>query len=158
MRHPLSTAVALAALATGLLAGCDGTGDEPQDTPTTLHPTSSPAGPGEEPTEPTQPSEEPTDDSGQVPQDVQSAIDDLAQRLGVPAADIQAGGLEPVTWPDGSLGCPSPGQSYPQVLTDGYRLMLTADGQEYAYHAGEDGELFYCADPTEPVTPDTESS
>src|SRR5690625_5192854 len=148
MRHPLSTAVALAALATGLLAGCDGTGDEPQDTPTTLHPTSSPAGPGEEP----------TDDSGQVPHDVQSAIDDLAQRLGVPAADIQAGGLEPVTWPDGSLGCPSPGQSYPQVLTDGYRLTLTADGQEYAYHAGEDGELFYCADPTEPVTPDTESS
>src|SRR5699024_10755853 len=112
---------------------------------------------------------EPTDSSGPTaspeptegatpPTNVQQAIDDLADELGVDAAAIQAGPLEQVTWSDGSLGCPEPGMSYPQVLTDGYRVILTAEGEEYAYHAGEDEELFHCTDPVDPVSDDTQAS
>ncbi|WP_022917468.1 hypothetical protein [Ruania albidiflava] len=154
MRQRLCTVAALAGLAIVLLAGC-GEGDDPQDDATTLHPTSSPAEPG---TDPSEPAEQPTDDASPPAEDVQAAIDDLAQRIDVPAADIESGALEPVTWPDGSLGCPSPGQAYPQVLTDGYRLVLTAGGQEYEYHAGADGELFYCEDPSEPADQDVDRS
>ena len=142
MRHRLWPAVAAAALAAMLLAGCDGGDGPPPEEPSTLHPSSSPT---------SRPST-PTGEAGEPATNVRSAVEDLAERLKIPAADIQAGPLEPVTWSDGSLGCPQPGQSYPQVLTDGYRLILTADGQEYAYHSGADGELFYCADPQHPAS------
>src|SRR5699024_7682348 len=103
------------------------------------------------------PTKSPTPSDSSAPADdsagpaVQEAVADLAERLGVSSADIQAGSLQSVTWPDGSLGCPSPGQSYPQALTEGYRLVLTAQGKEYEYHAGADGDLFYGADPGEPA-------
>ncbi len=151
MRRRLSTAALLAGVAAALLTGCGGAEEPPLEQPTTLQPTEAPA-------EPTSEGADPTGSPTDVPENVQAAIDDLAERLGVPATSIQPGPLEQVTWSDSSLGCPSPGTSYAQVLTDGYRVVLTADGQEYAYHAGADGELFYCADPRDPVTPETESS
>lgn len=140
----------------GVLAGCAGDDSGPNDDPTTLQPTSD----APEPTDTTDPpdSPEPSDDAAEPPANVQEAVDDLADQLGVTAADIDAGPLQAVTWPDGALGCPEPGRSYPQVLTDGYRLVLTADGEEYVYHAGEGGELTYCADPTDPVSDGNEES
>ncbi|HIZ37653.1 MAG TPA: hypothetical protein H9815_17900 [Candidatus Ruania gallistercoris] len=155
MHHRLATVLLAGALA-GLVAGC-ADGSDPEDAPTTLQPTDTGPESTEPPDQPTD-SPAPTDDATDPPGDVQEAVADLADRLGVPVADIDAGPLEAVTWPDGSLGCPQPGSSYPQVLTDGYRVMLTTDGDEYAYHAGEDGELTYCADPVDPVSGDTEAS
>lgn len=34
---------------------------------------------------------------------------------------------EPVTWNDGSLGCPLPGKTYTQALIDGWRIWLQYD-------------------------------
>src|SRR5690625_133291 len=142
MRHRLCPAAAAAGLAVLLLTGCNGSDGPPPEEPSTVHPTSAPT--SQTPTATEEPSEPATN--------VSSAVENLAERLDIPADDIQVGPLEPVTWSDGSLGCPRPGQSYPQALTDGYRVVLTAGGQEYAYHAGADGELFYCADPQEPAS------
>src|SRR5699024_6528064 len=144
MRHRLRPAIAAAGLAVLLLTGCDGSdgsGGAPSEEPSTVQPTSAPT--SQTPT--------PTEEPGEPATNVRSAVENLAERLDIPADDIQAGPLEPVTWSDGSLGCPRPGQSHPQALTDGYRVILTAGGQEYAYHAGA-GAVSHAAPPQEPAS------
>jgi hypothetical protein len=65
---------------------------------------------------------------------VQKAIDRLAQKLNVPAADIRVASVEGVDWGDTSLGAPQPGMMYAQVITPGYKVMLEAKGRRYEYH------------------------
>jgi hypothetical protein len=72
------------------------------------------------------------------------AVDDLAERLGVSAVDITVVTVDEVVWPDGGLGCPRPGRVYPQVLTDGLRILLAHNGAEFAYHSGGTVEPFLC--------------
>jgi hypothetical protein len=74
---------------------------------------------------------------------VQTAKDDLAQRLNVEAEGIQVVKAEAVQWPDGSLGCPKPGMMYNQMVTPGYQIILSAGGTEYDYH-GNASEVFLC--------------
>lgn len=78
---------------------------------------------------------------------IAAAIADLAGRLGIASDRISVVSAEAVSWPDGSLGCPQPGMMYPQVITEGYRVILAAEGKEYAYHGDDRGELFYCENP-----------
>jgi hypothetical protein len=79
----------------------------------------------------------------------EAAAADLAGRLGVDRAAIEVMVAEPVTWPDGSLGCPQPGRLYTQALVDGYRVVLRAGDRVYDYHAGSDGVPFLCPSPDE---------
>lgn len=149
MRHGLRV-VAFAAVASGLLAACSG------DPETASPEQSSSHSPAEslQPTNSSPPPQGSRAPSGQAntPQPgAEVAIEDLAGRIDVPVEKIEAAVVQAVTWASGALGCPEPGQSYTQVLTDGYRLTLTAQGQEYAYHAGPDGKWFYCAHPVDPV-------
>lgn len=51
---------------------------------------------------------------------------------------------ENVTFTDGSLGCPSPGQSYTQALVDGMRVVVSVDGTPYDYRFGTGGTLKLC--------------
>jgi hypothetical protein len=60
---------------------------------------------------------------------------DLAGRLGVARSDIYVVQIKAVDWPDTSLGCPQPGMMYAQMITPGYRIILSARGQEYDYRA-----------------------
>ena len=60
------------------------------------------------------------------------------------ADSIEVLRAEEVTWPDGSLGCPQPGQSYPPAMVDGYRVILQHGGRIYLYHAGGAGPIFLC--------------
>ena len=132
-------------------AGCGaGPGDDTPATPTPS-PTSEPS--LSEPSLSDTPSDRPTatPSNGADEPEVQAAVQDLATRLGVEVADIAVGPLEEVTWPDGSIGCPQPGQMYTQALVDGTRLILVVDGTDYAYHAGGGQELTYCAIPSDPV-------
>jgi hypothetical protein len=99
------------------------------------------------PTLPPQPVEEPP--SGSSP--AETAVADLAVRLGVDAGSISVVSAEEVTWPDRSLGCPQPDMLYAQVLTNGSRIVLEHDGTRYAYHSGAGRGPFYCAAPSAPV-------
>ena len=92
------------------------------------------------------PTGEPGDSPALAPE-VRAAVDDLAERTGTEPAEIRVVVYESVTWPDGSLGCPEPGMVYTQALVDGRRLILAADGSDFAYHGGADGPLDYCATP-----------
>lgn len=86
----------------------------------------------------------PTPPSDADPAKARAAVADLARRLGVDEDAIVVVGVEEVMWRDGSLGCPEPGRVYTQALVEGERIVLSVDGREYAYHAGRDGEPFYC--------------
>jgi len=59
---------------------------------------------------------------------------DLAERLGIAEEAIAVASIEEMEWPDSGLGCPQPGMMYLQVITPGFRIVLTAGGQEYKYH------------------------
>ncbi|MFT4287842.1 hypothetical protein [Nocardioides sp.] len=75
------------------------------------------------------------------------AIADLAQRLGIGEDAVSVVSQQAVTWRDSSLGCPRKGMSYLQVLSEGTRYVLEAEGERYEYHSGPRREPFYCANP-----------
>ncbi len=83
--------------------------------------------------------------------EIDLAVADAAATFGVAAADIEVVLAERVTWSDGSLGCPKPGEMYTQALVDGYRIVLSVDGQEVHYHGAEGDEPFRCERPIDPV-------
>lgn len=43
---------------------------------------------------------------------------------------------ESLTWPNGALGCPKPGNSYTQAVVEGMRVVVTAGGTTYDYRFG----------------------
>jgi hypothetical protein len=69
---------------------------------------------------------------------------DLATRTGVAVDAILFVSAEFVIWNDGSLGCPEPGVSYIQILIEGYRVILSADGTNYDYRTGRGDEFILC--------------
>jgi hypothetical protein len=54
----------------------------------------------------------------------------------------------PVTWSDGSIGCPQKGMSYTQATVPGELLMLRVDSALFQYHARTGGSFAYCANPS----------
>ena len=69
---------------------------------------------------------------------VAQAKADLAGRLGIAVDQIAVQSVTPTEFPDASLGVPEPGQVYAQVITPGYVIELSAEGQVYRYHAGDE--------------------
>ena len=53
----------------------------------------------------------------------------------------------PVTWNDGSLGCPQKDMLYTQALVDGELLMLRVEQALFQYHSARGGPFTYCAAP-----------
>jgi hypothetical protein len=75
---------------------------------------------------------------------VARASSDLAKRLSLDVKEIQLLGVLPVIWPDASLGCPAPDQVYQRARIPGYRIMLSAGGEVYFYHADSKGTVIQC--------------
>jgi hypothetical protein len=82
---------------------------------------------------------------------IDKAITDLAQRLTISADEIILLEATSVVWPDASLGCPQEGMAYAQVLTPGYLILLQYTDNKFEYHAGKNGSLTYCKNPTPPI-------
>ena len=75
-----------------------------------------------------------------TPTDVPTAkwdaiVADLEGR-GVSGSDPELVSATLVTWPNGALGCPQPGQNYTQALVDGMQVIVTVDGTTYDYRFG----------------------
>lgn len=87
---------------------------------------------------------------------VAAARDDLGERLGVPAGEIELLEARHVTWPDSSVGCPQPGMAYLQVLTPGVLVRLGFEGREYRYHGGRRGAPALCLNPAADPLPGLE--
>jgi hypothetical protein len=82
---------------------------------------------------------------------IDAVVEQAAAETGVDAAEIRVVTAEAVTWSDGSLGCPEPGQAYTQALVPGFRIVLDVGGADQHYHASQTGDFAACADPIEPV-------
>lgn len=65
---------------------------------------------------------------------VQLARQDLATERGVSVEQVMLVSIEPRTWPDTGLGCPRAGELYAQVITPGYRLVLSDGTGRFTYH------------------------
>ena len=75
---------------------------------------------------------------------VEQAKEDLARREGLGEDDIELVAVEAVDWPDTSLGCPEPDRMYAQVITPGYRIVLSCAGKRYQYHSDRGSRVVYC--------------
>ena len=79
-----------------------------------------------------------------IPDAVWAAIlADLERQTGG-RSDPEVVSAEAMTWNDGSLGCPEPGQAYTQALVDGYQVILVVDGERYDYRVGNGASVKLC--------------
>jgi hypothetical protein len=66
---------------------------------------------------------------------VEKARKDLAQRLNIDAGAIKEQSVEDDDFPDMALGAPEDDEMSGQMITSGWRIRLSANGQNYEYRA-----------------------
>jgi hypothetical protein len=62
----------------------------------------------------------------------------IAEDLGLPTRRVRIVEVTSYIWPDTSLGCPVPGETYTAQIVDGYRILLSAGDNEYIFHTDFD--------------------
>ncbi len=80
---------------------------------------------------------------------VDAVLADLSAKLG---HTVTRGNVDTYTWEedifnDSSLGCPRSGVSYAQVITHGYKILVTISGTIYDYRATLDGKVIFPCTP-----------
>ena len=71
-------------------------------------------------------------------------ITDLMKRKNIRREEIAVTRAEAVIWPDGSLGCPRPGEMYTQATVEGYWIVLRWAEKEFDYRATAKGQFLLC--------------
>jgi len=66
---------------------------------------------------------------------VENARNDLARRLKINAADVKQKSVEDSDFPDMALGAAEDGEMSGQMITNGWRIKLEAQGKTYEYRA-----------------------
>jgi hypothetical protein len=83
-----------------------------------------------------------------IPPVIDTAYTALSKQLGT---TVTRNGNTTFNWtlgpyPDTSLGCPQPNQTYQQVQTSGYQVLINYQGATYDYRAKADGSgMFLCS-------------
>ncbi len=72
---------------------------------------------------------EPPPASSSEPGEVAKRV--IAEFLSLPVTEATLVSLEARDFNDASLGCPTPGMSYAQVITPGFRVVVEADGRRF---------------------------
>lgn len=81
-----------------------------------------------------------------LPEGVARAITLLASASGASPQFIRLDSWDRTAWPDSSLGCPEPGKSYAQVVTPGWKIVLSAPDGQHEFHADAGGRLVDCTE------------
>jgi hypothetical protein len=68
---------------------------------------------------------------------IERARKDLAERLGVGAGEIKGATVEDADFPDLALGAAANGEMSGQMITAGWRIRLTANGESFEYRANQ---------------------
>ena len=148
MRPHHRLAVTLTAV---LLATSACSGDDPTPSATSGKPTST----GSAPSSPSSTASPTPSGPGTAAPDelrarptVAAAIADAAKRQKLRPDEVVVAAWSPVTWNDGSLGCPAKGKSYTQALVEGELLLLQTETGLFQYNAKAGGPFSYCATPS----------
>ena len=64
----------------------------------------------------------------------------LASEMGIAADEIEVVSFSQEDWPDACLGLAETDEMCAQVITPGWRIELSAEGDEYVYRTDESGE------------------
>jgi hypothetical protein len=64
---------------------------------------------------------------------VQTAKEDLAQRLGVAKSEVEEVSVNQTEFPDMSLGTPVDDEMSAQMISTGWKINLSAQGKNYEY-------------------------
>lgn len=68
---------------------------------------------------------------------IKQARSDLASRLGINERDITNESVEETEFPDTALGASTKGEMSGQMLTNGWRIKLKANGKSFEYRANK---------------------
>lgn len=117
------------------LAGCSGVGPSPSAS-AVPGPTATATGSG-------------ATESGDIVIDIpdeilEAVVAQVVGETGVSADDVTILRAEPVTWRDGSLGCPQRGVMYIQVLIEGFWVVLQAGEDTYDFRVDNQGNFRLC--------------
>lgn len=63
------------------------------------------------------------------------AKQDLAQRLGISESEIKENSVSETDFPDMSLGAPVEDEMSAQMIASGWKIILSANGNNYEYRA-----------------------
>ncbi|MFO7942986.1 MAG: hypothetical protein R6U51_01585 [Anaerolineales bacterium] len=69
---------------------------------------------------------------------VMRAVAELSKQENIDPNTVELVSLEFTEFSDASLGVPEPGETYAQVITPGYIIILEHEGQQYEFHASDD--------------------
>lgn len=125
-------------------------GPAPTAEPNTRPP--EPAPPNTRPPEPAPPNTRPPEVATPVTgfeAITEAAVKFAAAELGVDAAAIQVISVEEVTWRNSCLGVDRLNEMCMDVITPGFRVVLSVDGQEIAVHTNQDASALRLADPAQ---------
>lgn len=104
--------------------------------------------------------------TGEVPAEMlDPVLRDAAALSGVGMNDLEVIRSQAMEWPDGSLGCPRPGEEYIQVIVPGYWVEIDGPDRRYDYRLDQQGNFRLCeprfplgSTPTPPTTTGGDSS
>jgi hypothetical protein len=82
----------------------------------------------------------PAENQVPVPQAAVKAQEMLAAQLGASVDTIQIRSIEQVQWPNACLGAQKTDEMCAEVIVDGYRVILAANGQTYEFHTNQAGD------------------
>jgi hypothetical protein len=134
--------ISLILLAAVLLAACTSPNSPAVSTP-----------PAQSPTEAQQPAQFPTEAQQLAQQVSQAAQQVLASQLGVNLDAIRLDKIEAAQWSDACLGLGQPDEACAAVITSGYKVTFTVNGQVYEVRTNLDGQLVRLAGlPVEPLS------
>jgi hypothetical protein len=83
--------------------------------------------------------------TGEAPTEfVEDVREDVARRTSAATADLRLVRDQAIIWSDGSLGCPQPGEVYPQLPIAGYWIVYQAAGRDFDYRVDDRGRFRLC--------------
>ena len=119
----------------------------PTAEPVTLTPTT-PTGTTALPTAAATPSTTP---AASIPPQANAAVEQVRQavatKTGAALASVTVNSVTALNWPDSALGCPQPGVMYSQLVTPGYKIVVSAKGQTFEYHSDRGSHVVTCPTP-----------
>ena len=80
----------------------------------------------------------------------------VAETLNIPVRRVEVVEVQLYTWLETSLGCPLPDTTYPAQEVDGYRIVLSANDEQYIFHTDFD-RVVACDPANEKLPPSTGS-